>query len=172
VSVDSVSTSVDIDGGILVGHDGSQHGDVALQWAARLATQSGLPLHVMRSWVISSAPRPATWSPGYAPPLADFEAAVRSELEEDVRRCALPESGAQPAIHVVHGTAARRLVEATQKADMVVVSKRGRGGFMGLVLGSTSDQVVRHAHCPVVVVPASEELREPTEPDAQSHHAG
>lgn len=163
--MDDVSTSVDMDGGILVGHDGSEHADAALRWAARLATKAGLPLHVMRTWVISSAPRPSSWSPGYAPPIADFEAAVREDLERDVRRCALPESGAQPTLHVVHGTPGRRLVEATEIADMVVVSKRGRGGFRGLILGSTTDQVVRHAKCPVVVVPATDGDRQPADPD-------
>jgi nucleotide-binding universal stress UspA family protein len=163
--VDDVSTAVKIDGGILVGHDGSEHADAALRWAARLATQAGLPLHVLRTWVISSAPRPSSWSPGYAPPIADFEAAVLADLERDVRRCGLAEDGAQPQLHVVHGTAGRRLVESTESADILVVSKRGRGGFMGLVLGSTTDQVVRHAKCPVVVVPDSGGERQPADPD-------
>ena len=39
-------------------------------------------------------------------------------------------------------------------ADMLVVGTRGAGGFAGLHFGSTADQVVRHARCPVVVVPA------------------
>ena len=164
--MDGVNETVEVDGGILVGHDGSPHADVALRWAARLATQARLPLHVMRSWVISSAPRPETWSPGYAPPLRDFEAAVLEALRRDVQRCRLDESGAQPTLHVVHGTAGRRLVEATARADMLVVSKRGRGGFMGLVLGSTTDRVVRHAHCPVVVVPPSEHDHGPADLDA------
>lgn len=164
--MDGVNETVEVDGGILVGHDGSPHADVALRWAARLATQAGLPLHVMRSWVISSAPRPDTWSPGYAPPLRDFEAAVLEALRRDVQRCRLDDSGAQPTLHVVHGTPGHRLVEATARADMLVVSKRGRGGFMGLVLGSTTDQVVRHAHCPVVVVPPSEHDHGPADLDA------
>jgi nucleotide-binding universal stress UspA family protein len=98
--------------------------------------------------------------------LRDFEAAVLEALRRDVQRCRLDESGAQPTLHVVHGTAGRRLVEATARADMLVVSKRGRGGFMGLVLGSTTDQVVRHAHCPVVVVPPSEHDHGPADLDA------
>jgi nucleotide-binding universal stress UspA family protein len=165
LAVDDVSTALQIDGGILVGHDGSEHADAALRWAARLATQADMPLHVLRTWVISTAPRPSTWSPGYAPPVSDFEAAVRADLVADVRRCGLPEDGVQPQLHVVHGTPGRRLVEATESADILVVSKRGRGGFMGLVLGSTTDQVVRHAKCPVVVVPVSGEDRQPADPD-------
>ena len=151
-----------ITGGIVVGHDGSGHADRALRWAARLARRTDLPLHVIRCWVLSTAPRPASWSPGYAPPQADFEAAVRADLERAVAGCDLV--GVSPVLHVVHGTPGRKLVEATPEADLLVVSKRGRGGFMGLVLGSTTDQVVRHARCPVVVIPPLDE-RDPVEPD-------
>lgn len=46
----------------------------------------------------------------------------------------------------------RALVERSKEADMVVVGSRGRGGFGGLKLGSVSEQVTRHARCPVLVI--------------------
>lgn len=47
---------------------------------------------------------------------------------------------------------AQALIERSKDADMVVVGSRGRGGFAGLRMGSTSEQVTRHARCPVLVV--------------------
>lgn len=58
---------------------------------------------------------------------------------------------------VVEGPAARALLETARGADLLVVGSRGRGGFLGLLLGSTSHQVVTHASCPVVVVPMPED---------------
>jgi len=45
------------------------------------------------------------------------------------------------------------LVGTSVGADMLVVGKRGHGGFAGLVLGSVSQHCVQHAPCPVTVIP-------------------
>jgi nucleotide-binding universal stress UspA family protein len=148
---DGVTRVADVPGGVLVGHDGSECAHEALQWAAGLALRAGYPLHVLRAWKITTAPQPPTLEPGYVPPLEDFEKAVRDELEAHVAAARL-----DPALpvtcHVTHGTPARGLIESGVRADLLVVGARGRGGFAGLVLGSVSDQCVRHAPCPVTVV--------------------
>ncbi len=148
-----VTTELRLDGGLLVGHDGSQAAAQAVRWAARLAERMGCELHVVRTWVISTAPRPKSATTAYVPPLDEFEAAVLEELRADLATVGLPE-GVEPHCHVLHGPTGRRLVEASScGAEMLVVGSRGAGGFRGLVFGSTAEQVVKYARCPVVVVP-------------------
>jgi nucleotide-binding universal stress UspA family protein len=48
------------------------------------------------------------------------------------------------------------LVDASRAADLLVVGSRGRGAVAARVLGSVSQGCVRHARCPVVVVPGGE----------------
>src|SRR5919107_5449448 len=148
---EGVTRVADVPGGVLVGHDGSACAQEALQWAARLAARAGFPLHVLRAWKITTAPRPATWAPGYVPPFEDFEKAVRADLEADVGAAAL-DPALSVACHVPHGTAVRGLIESAARADLLVVGARGRGGFAGLVLGSGWDPFVGVALCPVIVV--------------------
>jgi nucleotide-binding universal stress UspA family protein len=59
------------------------------------------------------------------------------------------------AIHrtQAHGFAARALVEASQAAELVVVGRRGSGGFPRELIGPKAVQVAHHAACPVAVVP-------------------
>ena len=102
--MDEVREVVQVDGGIVVGHDGSKCAQEALQWAGRLARRADLDLHVVRSWAMMTAPKPSTWEPGYVPPLADWEKAVLDELTRTS-----PAAGLDPAVrvtcHVVHKSA-------------------------------------------------------------------
>jgi nucleotide-binding universal stress UspA family protein len=149
-ATDEVTTRADVTGGIVVGHDGSSAAGDAVRWAADLAQRLDEPLHVVRAWSLTNAPRPKTLEMGYIPPMADFEAAVCEALTADLAGLSLP---VEPTVHAVRHGAARALLESGEDATMIVVGRRGAGGFRGLGFGSTADQVVRHAPCPVVVVP-------------------
>ncbi|MGY1843573.1 universal stress protein [Modestobacter sp. SYSU DS0875] len=146
-----------VGGGVVVGHDGSGCAQEALVWAAGLAERAGWPLHVVRAWRIATAPQPASWSPGYVPPVSDYEKAVQADLEADVVAALGQDRAAGVTCHVAHTSPVKALIAAAGQADVLVVGARGRGGFAGLLLGSTSDQVTRHAPCPVTVVRSDRE---------------
>lgn len=137
---------------VVVGHDGSSFSDDALRWALHWAARTGLEVVVVRSWSITTAPRPATAAAGYVPPLTDYADAVRERLRADTATLCEASPEVPVRFEAAHGAATNRLVALSKQAELLVVGPRGRGGFRGLVLGSVAEQVSRHAHCPVVVV--------------------
>ncbi len=146
-----VREHAEVPGGMVVGHDGSGCAQEALTWALAVAARGRWPVHVVRAWSMTSCPRPASATVGYVPPMVEWEEAVADELRRHVAEVpAAP--GLDVTCQVVHAASARALVEASERADLVVVGARGRGGFRGLLLGSVSNQVVEHARCPVTVV--------------------
>jgi nucleotide-binding universal stress UspA family protein len=61
-------------------------------------------------------------------------------------------SGATIVPVVAGGTGAFALIEASRDVDLVVIGTHGRSGFVELIVGSTTLEVLAHAHCPVAVV--------------------
>ncbi len=138
-------------GAVVVGHDGSGFSDRAVRTALAWADRADLPLRVLRSWSLTSAPRPDSMRPGFVPPLADFAAAVRRDLEADVAHLVAEHPDVEVTYETPHLPAAQALIEASREAALLVVGTRGRGGFKGLLLGSVAQQCVGHADCPVLV---------------------
>jgi nucleotide-binding universal stress UspA family protein len=149
--MDDVVEELRVEGGIVVGHDGSKCAQEALAWAGRLARRTDLDLHVVRGWSMMTAPQPSTWAAGYVPPLPDWEKAVLDELTAHVRAARL-DPAVRVTCHAVHRSPVKALMAAAEGAHLLVVGARGGGGFRGLLLGSVSDQLVHHAPCPVTVV--------------------
>jgi len=136
---------------IVIGYDGSDFADEALQKGLWLASKVGAPARIVRAWSISNAPRPASWVPGYVPPVEDFAAAVLEQVKTQTASRVAEFPDVPVTFAVPHGAAGRELLKASEDARVIVVGTRGLGGFSGLLMGSVSDQVVEHAHCDVLV---------------------
>jgi nucleotide-binding universal stress UspA family protein len=78
-------------------------------------------------------------------------------LEEESKRIR-DAGGRVSGTHLRFGRAAEQTVDLAEEigADLIVVGSRGSGGLSRALMGSVSDSVVRHSHCPVLVVRADE----------------
>ncbi|HEY6749349.1 MAG TPA: universal stress protein [Mycobacteriales bacterium] len=134
---------------VVVGIDGSPESAHALELGLEQARRTGgalIALHAYRLPPVAAAYAP---EPG-------VNTTSHRELAERTLTAALGEvEAANPDVkierRVQHGPAARLLLAAAADAAVLVVGARGLGGFTGLVVGSVSQQVLRHAHCPVLV---------------------
>ena len=139
------------DGGVVVGDDGSAGAAVAIRYAAEEAARRGTALHVLRAWTISSAVRPEGLPFNVTPSLLELEEATLSFQQARVAELLADRPEVDVQVHVAYSPSAQSLIKASETADVVVVGARGKGGFVGLVLGSVAEQVVAHAHGPVIV---------------------
>jgi len=137
--------------GVVVGIDGSDASREALEWAAREADLRELPLEVVTTWEypIAYGQYPA-WPDDF-----DFSVNARTTLDETIHSV-LGERGDRPvSASVVEGHPALVLEDLSKTAALVVVGSRGHGGFAGMLLGSVSEHLAAHAHCPVLIVHGS-----------------
>jgi nucleotide-binding universal stress UspA family protein len=138
--------------GIAVGVDASENSERALEWAMREGVFRGEPVTAIA--VHEVATNQWTGNPIIMGGDQAEEEEIRRALEEKVAKVAGRIGGApvEVGVQVVSGVAARVLIEASEHADLLVVSSRGGGGFARMLMGSVSIQVVQHAACPVTVV--------------------
>jgi nucleotide-binding universal stress UspA family protein len=140
---------------IVVGVDGSEQSRDALRFALEEAELRRVPVAVVHAW---SAPIPLG-DPLVGPAPIDYpglveelQAAAQRLVDEIVEEVAgAKRDRVRVEALAVEGPAATVLLDAARAAGMIVVASRGRGGFAKLVLGSVSEQVARHAPCPVLI---------------------
>jgi nucleotide-binding universal stress UspA family protein len=137
---------------IVVGVDGSDAGKHALEWTARLAKTMGSEVIAVHALDI-----PVALPDPYAMPILldeKWRAGLRADFENKwcrplktaaVRYRAMLEDG-RPASVILE-------VAEREKAELVVVGRRGRGGVAELLLGSVSHEIVLHSKLPVLLVP-------------------
>jgi len=136
---------------IVVGVDGSPSAEVAFRHAVGQAKAWGAELVAVAGVPLGSGSGILAWLPSqidHEQVLADLKAG----LDVIVDRYEAENPGMAIKRHVLDGSGAELLTEFSTGADLIVVGSRGRGGFRGLLLGSTSQAVLHHSACPVLVV--------------------
>lgn len=139
---------------ILVPIDFSQHSQQALIYAKEWAKQWSATLHLIH--VIEPVIFPVDW--GYTPvDLSDVEKEYQQTAENELTKIieSLHNEGYSAIPQVLHG--GRSTDEIIQYAkdhgiSMICIATNGRGGVEHLLLGSTTERVVRKAPCPVLVI--------------------
>jgi nucleotide-binding universal stress UspA family protein len=132
---------------IVVGVDGSDASVEALRQAQSLAVPLSATVVALASWDF-----PPVYDGYVAMGINDFDVRAGEILQEAVGKAFGAEKPANVETRLVQGHPRHTLLEASRDADMIVVGRRGHGGFGGLLLGSVSSALVAHAHCPVLVV--------------------
>jgi nucleotide-binding universal stress UspA family protein len=155
---------------ILVATDGSEEAELAATTAANLAQKTGSELHVVHVFGITPVGPPvypeATDLQGEA-----LEAQAQERISEQRAREVLEAEvgkvrsagGTVAEGHLIEGRIAPEIVALAEEigAGLIVMGSRGHGGIRRALMGSVSDSVMRHAHCPVLVV-RSEPVSFPT----------
>jgi nucleotide-binding universal stress UspA family protein len=132
---------------IVVGVDGSEASVEALQLAQRFAVPLGAEIEAVACWEY-----PNMYDSYVAVGIGGFKERAEELLQKAVTIAFGAERPRNVRTRLVEGFARSVLVHASKEADLLVVGRRGHGGFAGLLLGSVSSACVAHAHCPVLVV--------------------
>ena len=154
---------------ILLATDGSEEAELAGRFALELAEKIGSELLVVHVFGIMP------WYPVY-PEGTDPDEAELGEpvVEEDLRRASERRArelldaevekisslgGSVERAYLREGGSAQEIVGLAEElgAGLIVVGSRGFGRIRRALMGNISDSVVRHAHCPVMVVRSEQE---------------
>jgi len=140
---------------ILLATDGSEDAELAASTAIDLAKSTSSELHI----VLVEEPAYAYVDPSGYPYFSnpelehELEQQARMRLDAEVEK-SRSAGGAIAGAHLRVGAAAAEIVDLAEDigAGLVVMGSRGLGRIRRALMGSVSDSVVRHAHCPVLVV--------------------
>jgi nucleotide-binding universal stress UspA family protein len=139
---------------ILLATDGSEEAELAALRAVELADATDSELHVVHVGVVPIFLKSYPGTLGYYDKLYEqIEEMSRELLRKQTWRVKAA-GGTVAGAHLRMGEVALEIVALAEElgADLIVMGSRGLGGVRRALMGSVSDSVVRHAHCPVLVV--------------------
>lgn len=136
---------------IVVGVDGSQGATASLHAAFAEAKIWDAELTAVEAVPMGGTAGLLAWLPA----AVDREAILTEVREELSKTCGeLSKEYQYPAHpHVMDGAPAAVLTEFSTAVELVVVGAKGRGGFTGMIMGSTSQSVLAYSYCPILVIP-------------------
>lgn len=137
---------------IVVGVDGSDFSTTALRLAGRMARSLGAPLEVVTCLGTSDLFLANHLPEERSPTTTQLEETAKRLVSESLERAFGTDVPEGLTRTVKFGPPAKVLVEESRNAQLLVVGRRGRGGFLAQVIGSVSGACAAHAHCPVLVV--------------------
>ena len=138
--------------GILVGVDGSDNSQRALEWAAKEAAFRNTSLTVL---TVHQAVHGWTGTLTFQDDDAQVQkVADLAKAETDKVLAGLGDSRPESVtVRAVHGYPAEEIINAGADADMIVLGTSGVGGWSGQLIGSVATKVIHHATSPVLIVP-------------------
>ncbi|MFK0246060.1 universal stress protein [Amycolatopsis azurea] len=138
---------------VVVGVDGSRGARAAIAAAFDEACVRGAELIAVHAWEDVSASR-SFGDPAGSYGWGSFTESAQRMLTREVAeyRDGYPDVEVRQV--VVHDEPRQELLRWSVQAQLVVVGSRGRGGFRGLLLGSTGQSLIHHAACPVLITRA------------------
>jgi nucleotide-binding universal stress UspA family protein len=145
--------------GMLVCIDGSAASDAAVAWATREAVMRHLPITLMHG----VPPLVVGWPVGqlYAD-MPGWQEENGRHVVDQARKTLSANLGDSnpPEIHteMVYSSVVPALIDASKDAWMVVAGSQGLGAVGRLLLGSVTTKLLQHAHCPVAVIHADEDV--------------
>src|SRR5215218_4898828 len=133
---------------VLLATDGSREAQLAATTAADLANTTNSELHVVHVGQFE----PTFLAQTEVEP-AELEREAQRLLDEQVRRVE-ETGGTVKEAHLRLGRADEEVVDLADSLGigLIIMGSRGRGRIRRALMGSVSDSVVRHAHCPVTIV--------------------
>ena len=142
---------------ILLAVDGSEEASAAAQTAVELADRMDSELHVVHVGELTPVYHPERH--GYLARYEELQEEAQRLLEEQVEEVKAA-GGTVAGAHLGMGRPDEEIVVLSEEigAGLIVAGSRGLGGIRRALIGSVSDSVVRHAHCPVMVVRHDEQL--------------
>ena len=135
---------------ILAATDFSSTANAGVDWAIELALAHDARIDLVHALLVPSR------ATDFVPSPPDFTEALQEAASGRLNEITIRvrEMGVEVSAELKLGVPSQVILEAAtqQDADLVVIGTRGLSGLRHLLLGSTAERVVQHAHCPVLTV--------------------